>query len=164
MENVKAVNEGATIDGLVFRKARSGDLPELVRMLADDVLGSRREVLSDPVDFSYTEAFASIASDPNNELMVAVSDDVVVGMLQLTLIPSLSYRGRPRALIESVRVSSRVRSKGVGAAMIRWAIEHARSRNCVMVQLSTDRSREDALRFYERLGFVASHNGMKLHL
>jgi GNAT superfamily N-acetyltransferase len=149
---------------LLFRPARQDDLPALVRMLADDPLGAQREVVSDPVDAAYAAAFAAIDTDPRNELIVAELDGAVAGTLQLTIIPCLTYRGRPRALIEGVRVDSSVRSHGIGAAMIEWAIERARSRNCVMVQLTTDRARDEALRFYERLGFVASHHGMKLHL
>jgi GNAT superfamily N-acetyltransferase len=147
-----------------FRVAQQEDLAALVRMLADDPLGARREVFSDPVASGYSEAFAAIAADPNNELVVAVVEGEVVGMLQLTFIPYLTYQGRWRALIEGVRVSSSVRSRGIGAAMIEWAIERARSRDCGMVQLTTDKARGEALRFYERLGFVASHHGMKLHL
>lgn len=155
---------GSDVDALAFRAARQDDLTELVRMLSDDPLGARREVFSQPVAAGYVEAFAAIEADPNNDLVVAVLEGAVVGMLQITFIPYLTYQGRWRALIEGVRVSSSVRSRGVGAAMIRWAIEQARSRGCVMVQLTTDRARDDALRFYERLGFVASHHGMKLHL
>lgn len=147
-----------------FRAARQEDLVELVRMLSDDPLGARREVFSEPVASSYREAFAAIAADANNELVVAVLEGAVVGMLQITFIPYLTHQGRWRALIEGVRVSSSVRSQGIGARMIQWAIERARARDCVMVQLTTDKSRDEALRFYERLGFVASHHGMKLHL
>ncbi len=151
-------------DALTFRAARSDDLPELVRMLADDPLGARREVCSSPLAEGYTTAFAAIEADPNNQLMVAVLGGVPVGMLQMTFIPYLTYQGGWRALIEGVRVSSGARSHGIGAAMLQWAIESARSRHCVIVQLTTDRKREDALRFYERLGFVPSHHGMKLYL
>lgn len=133
-------------------------------MLADDPLGARREVVSDPLGVGYMEALAAIAADPNNELVLAVLDDVPVGMLQVTFIPCLTYQGGWRALVEGVRVASGARSHGIGAALLEWAIERARSRGCVMVQLTTDRARPDALRFYERLGFVASHHGMKLHL
>ncbi|MGB4857902.1 MAG: GNAT family N-acetyltransferase [Dokdonella sp.] len=133
-------------------------------MLADDPLGSGREVLSDPLVPSYTEAFSAIDAEPDSELIVAVLAGAPIGMLQITFIPSLSYQGRWRALIEGVRVLSSERSRGVGEAMLHWAIERARSPDCVMVQLTTDKSRDDALRFYERLGFVSSHHGMKLHL
>lgn len=154
----------ATSDTLAFRCARRDELSTLVRMLADDPLGARREAWSEPLPPTYVAAFEEIDKDPNNELVVAVAGDRVVGMLQLTFIPYLTYQGRSRALIEGVRVHSEARSKGVGAAMVEWAIERSRSRGCVMVQLTTDRAREDALRFYERLGFVPSHHGMKLHL
>jgi len=150
--------------GVSFRVAETQDLPELVRMLADDPLGSKRETLSDPLPVSYNEAFEAIRDDPNNELVVATIHNRVVGMLQITFIPYLTYQGRRRALIEGVRVASDARSHGLGAAMIQWGIDRARARDCVMVQLTTDRARDDALRFYERLGFVASHHGMKLHL
>lgn len=149
---------------ITFRTARVDDLTALVSMLADDPLGARREVASNPIATGYMEAFAAIAEDPNNELLVALLGESPVGMLQITFIPYLTYQGRWRALIEGVRVSSDARSRGVGSAMLRWAIELARSRNCVMVQLTTDRAREDALRFYEGLGFEPSHHGMKLHL
>lgn len=156
--------KNSEVDTLSFRTARSDDLPELVRMLADDPLGAARERVSSPLAAAYSDAFAAIAADPNNELVVAVLGDVPVGMLQITFIPYLTYQGRWRALVEGVRVSSSARSRGVGGAMLEWAIERARARDCVMVQLTTDRLREDALRFYERLGFVASHHGMKLRL
>jgi GNAT superfamily N-acetyltransferase len=155
---------GTGASAITFRAARTEDLPELVRMLADDHLGARREAVATPLAAGYAEAFAAMEADPNNQLVVATLDGAVVGMLQLTFIPSLSYQGRWRALIEGVRVSSRVRSAGIGGALMQWAIERARRRGCGMVQLTTDRTREDALRFYERLGFVASHHGMKLHL
>lgn len=148
----------------MFRAARQDDLTELVRLLADDPLGAGREVFAQPVAAGYNEAFAAIAADPNNELIVAVLEDAVVGMLQITIVPSLTYQGRCRALIEGVRVSSLVRSQGVGAALMQCAIEQARARGCVVVQLTTDKTRDEALRFYERLGFVATHHGMKLHL
>ena len=153
-----------TSSGLSFRAAREADLIELVRMLSDDPLGARREVFTQPVASGYARAFAAIDTDPNNELIVAELDGSLVGMLQVTFIPYLTYQGRWRALIEGVRVSSSVRSRGIGAALIQHAIDRARSRDCVMVQLTTDRTRDEALRFYERLGFVASHHGMKLHL
>jgi GNAT superfamily N-acetyltransferase len=150
--------------GVVFRPAQATDLSEIVRMLADDPLGAQREAWSDPLPLGYIEAFEAIRNDPNNELVVAVIAEQLVGVLQMTFIPYLTYQGRWRALIEGVRIASHARSKGLGAAMIGWAIQRARDRNCVMVQLTTDRTRADALRFYERFGFVSSHHGLKLHL
>lgn len=150
--------------GISFRMAGTQDLPALVQMLADDPLGAKRETWSDPLPSGYAHAFEEIMRDPNNELVVATDGHSLLGMLQLTFIPSLTYQGRPRALVEGVRVASAARSRGIGGELLRWAIERARHRGCVMVQLTTDRARDEALRFYERLGFVASHHGLKLHL
>ena len=117
-----------------------------------------------PLPASYLAAFAAIDADPNNELVVATREGRVVAVLQLTFIPYLTYQGAWRALIEGVRVASSERSGGVGTALFEWAIARARERGCVMLQLTTDKARPDALRFYEKLGFVASHHGMKLKL
>jgi GNAT superfamily N-acetyltransferase len=149
---------------LSFRRARPDDVPAIVRMLADDPLGAKRERYETPLPDSYVEAFRAIDRDANNELVVACQDGGVVGVLQLTFIPYLTYQGGWRALIEGVRVDSRARSQGLGKALLEWAIARARERGCVMVQLTTDKTRADAKRFYEGLGFVASHEGMKLHL
>jgi ribosomal protein S18 acetylase RimI-like enzyme len=148
---------------LSFRRARRDDVPAIVRMLADDQLGAKRERPETPLPDSYREAFAAIDGDPNNELVVACQHGEVVGVLQLTFIPYLTYQGGWRALVEGVRVDSRTRSQGLGKALLEWAIARARERGCVMVQLTTDKTRTDAKRFYESLGFVASHEGMKLH-
>ena len=149
---------------LSFRRARPDDVPAIVRMLADDPLGAKRERYETPLPNSYVEAFRAIDRDANNELIVACQDGGVVGVLQLTFIPYLTYQGGWRALVESVRVDSRARSQGLGKALLEWAIARARERGCVMVQLTTDKTRAEAKRFYEGLGFVASHEGMKLHL
>ncbi len=133
-------------------------------MLADDELGAKREDPSLPVSNSYQAAFEAIHTDPNNELIVAVKDDQVLGVLQITFIPYLTYKGGWRALIEGVRVSNRARSYGLGRSMFDRAISRSRERNCILVQLTTDKLRPDALRFYENLGFVASHEGLKLKL
>ena len=116
-----------------------------------------------PVANSYIAAFEAISADPNNELIVVCKLDSVVGVLQLTFIPYLTYQGSERALIEGVRVAKTHRSGGVGQALFKWAIERAKARGCRMLQLTTDKARPDAVRFYERLGFRASHEGMKLH-
>lgn len=147
-----------------FRAARREDLPALVGLLADDALGASREQPSDPLPESYVAAFDAIERDPNNELMVAEMNGKVVGMLQLTYIPGVSRQGSWRALIEAVRVDSALRSAGLGRKMIAWAIDRARARGCAMVQLTSDKSRADAIRFYRSLGFVASHEGLKLSL
>jgi GNAT superfamily N-acetyltransferase len=149
---------------LVFRLATRRDVPDIVRMLADDPLGARRESFTSPLPASYDAAFDAVDRDPNNELVVATLSDRVVGVLQITFIPYLTYRGGWRALIEGVRVDASVRSGGIGTRLFEWAIARARERGCHMVQLTSDKSRPDAIRFYESLGFVASHEGLKLHL
>lgn len=149
---------------LTFRRAVDKDLEHIVGMLADDPLGARRERYELPLPQGYIDAFAAIQKDPNQELTVAECDGRVVGVLQLTFIPYLTYQGSWRALIEGVRVSSSMRGQGIGRHLFEWAIERARARGCRLVQLTTDKVRTDALRFYEGLGFTASHEGMKLHL
>lgn len=147
-----------------FRPAASYDLVALVEMLADDHLGQTRESPGEPVHAGYAAAFAAIQEDPNNELIVCESDGNLLGMLQITFIPGLSYVGAWRAQIEGVRVSSSARNAGIGQRLVERAIERARDNACVVVQLTSDKRRLDALRFYERLGFTASHEGMKLWL
>ena len=147
-----------------IREARSNDVGAIVDMLADDPLGKSREKPRRPLEDSYYTAFDAIDRDPNQHLVVATIDGRVVGVLQLTLLPYLTYRGGWRALIEGVRVDKTYRSRGIGRVLFGWAIEKARARDCHMVQLTTDKSRPAALRFYESLGFAASHEGMKLHL
>jgi GNAT superfamily N-acetyltransferase len=151
-------------NGVALRFATNRDLPGIVQMLADDALGSKREDGSSPLSRSYQSAFEAIAADPNNELVVATFEDQLVGVLQITFIPYLTYQGGWRALIEGVRVARSFRSTGIGRSMFEWAISRARERGCILVQLTTDKQRPEALRFYENLGFVASHEGMKLKL
>ncbi|RPH44783.1 MAG: GNAT family N-acetyltransferase [Burkholderiales bacterium] len=155
------------MDGIepAFRRARRDDLPALVRLLADDPLGAKRETPSDPLPPSYGRAFEAIDGDPNQELVVvSLPGREVAGLLQLTFIPYLTYRGSWRAQIEGVRIASDLRSAGLGRRMFEWAIGRARERGCHLLQLTSDKTRPDAIRFYEGLGFVASHEGMKLHL
>ena len=149
---------------LVFRAASKADVSDIVRLLADDPLGSKRETYTNPLPESYYVAFEAIDRDANNELIVAVLDEQVVGVLQLTYIPYLTYRGSWRALIEGVRVDASVRSGGVGRQLFSWAIDRAREKGCGLVQLTSDKTRPDAIRFYESLGFVSSHEGLKLQL
>lgn len=147
------------------RRARSEDIPAIVHLLADDPLGAKRESNTSPLPDSYYKAFTAIEHDPNNELVVMEAEDQsVIGVLQMTFIPYITYQGGWRALIEGVRVAAEFRSGGVGRQLFLWAIERAKARRCHMVQLTSDKSRPDAIRFYESLGFVASHEGMKLHL
>jgi len=147
-----------------FRLATRADLPSIVRMLADDELGSQRERSEDPLPDSYNKAFEQIDSDPNHELIVAELDGEVVGTLQLMFLPSISFQGGLRAQVESVRVATNVRNQGIGSELMKWAIERAKERGAHVLQLTTHRSREDAHRFYERIGFTGSHLGMKLSL
>lgn len=147
-----------------FRRATRADLPRLVQMLADDEIGATRERYADPLPGAYMAAFEQIDADPRQLLLLAEVSGVVIGMLQLTFIPYLTHQGSSRALIEGVRVDSGQRGSGLGRLLIAEAITEARQRGCSMVQLTTDKRRTDARRFYERLGFVASHEGMKLAL
>lgn len=149
----------------MFRRARESDLPAIIAMLADDALGRSRELVSDPVDERYGAAFAAIVADENQLLAVAVNaDDQPVGCLQLTFIPGLSRSGMWRGQIESVRITETERGTGLGTRFIKWAIGVCRDRGCKLVQLTSDKSRADSIRFYEKLGFTASHEGMKLTL
>jgi GNAT superfamily N-acetyltransferase len=149
---------------VIFRLAVRADLPSIVRMLADDDLGSQRERLEDPLPESYYSAFEQINQDPNHELIVAEQNGQVIGTLHLIFLPSVSYRGGLRAQVESVRVDKRFQSQGIGSEMMKWAMERARRRGAHVVQLTTHKSRVDAHRFYERLGFQGSHLGMKISL
>lgn len=148
-----------------FRRAIADDVPAIVRLLADDELGRMRDDPRLPLDPRYWQAFAAIDGDPNQLLAVALAEaGQVAGCLQITFISGLSRRGMLRGQIESVRVAAAHRGKGLGRALFQWAIEQCRARGCGIVQLTTDKNRRDAHRFYERLGFVASHEGMKLAL
>ena len=147
---------------LVFRSASAGDVPDIVAMLADDPLGAAREDLSDMAP--YLAAFERIAADPAQHLIVAERRGRIIGALQLTLIAGLSRRGATRALIEAVRVASAARGSGTGTALMEYAIDVARSSGAAVVQLTSDLSRADAHRFYERLGFSRTHAGFKLPL
>ncbi|WP_330245449.1 MULTISPECIES: GNAT family N-acetyltransferase [unclassified Streptomyces] len=147
---------------LEIRPAALTDIPAVVAMLADDPLGAQRE---SPDDLApYRAAFQRLAHDPNQHLVVAVRDGAVVGTLQLTVIPGLSRRGSTRSIIESVRVHADERGSGLGTRLIQWAVDESRRQDCQLVQLTSDATRTDAHRFYERLGFIASHVGFKLAL
>jgi ribosomal protein S18 acetylase RimI-like enzyme len=150
--------EGGTI---TLRRATEADVPAIVGLLAADQLGATRE----GGDLApYLDAFAALDADPAQLLVVATAQGLVAGTLQLTFIPGLARRGALRAQIEAVRVDAAHRSGGLGTAMVGWAVEEARERGCALVQLTTDKRRARARRFYERLGFTASHEGMKLFL
>ena len=149
---------------LEFRRATAADLTTIVRLLADDELGQTREDTSEPLNARYGQAFEAIDRDPNQLLAVVERGADLIGCLQLTFIPGLSRLGMWRGQIESVRIASGARGGGLGHAMFAWAIAECRSRGCELVQLTTDKRRPEALRFYEALGFEASHEGMKLRL
>ncbi|MFI8824195.1 GNAT family N-acetyltransferase [Streptomyces sp. NPDC053431] len=147
---------------LEIRPAEQDDLPAIVAMLADDPLGAQRE---SPDDLSpYLAAFERLAGDPHQHVVVAVRAGKVVGTLQLTVIPGLSRRGTTRSIIEGVRIHTEERGSGLGSRLIEWAVEESRVQGCRLVQLTSDVTRTDAHRFYERLGFEASHVGFKLSL
>ena len=150
--------------GTSFRVARRADVPQIVAMLADDAIAAGRETIGEEVDAAYWAAFDAIDADHRNALIVAERDGEVVGTMQMIFIPSLTRRGGERAEIEGVRIRADQRGSGLGRAMIAWAVEQARERGCRLVQLTTDKRRADARRFYESLGFQASHEGMKLPL
>lgn len=147
---------------LRFRSAQLADLPTIIRMLADDFLGSQRERCEDPLPESYIKAFREIEADPNNELIVAELEGEVIGTLQLTYTPSISFQGSKRCTVESVRVDEKLRGQGIGREMMQWTIERAKENGCASIQLTTNNDRVDAHRFYESLGFSKSHIGMKL--
>jgi GNAT superfamily N-acetyltransferase len=147
---------------MIIRAAVRADLPAVLALLVDDVLGSTRDV--PVVDEAYERAFADIDADPRTFLLVADDEGQVVGSMQITYIPGLSRHGAQRCLVEAVRIRSDLRGRGLGRQLMTWVIEQATRRGCAMVQLTTDKSRVDAHRFYARLGFVASHEGMKLAL
>lgn len=147
---------------LEIRAAVANDIPAIVEMLADDPLGAQRE---SPDDLApYLAALERLSSDPNQHLVVAVREGRVVGTLQLTVIPGLSRKGATRSIIEGVRIHADERGNGLGTQLIEWAVAESRRQNCQLVQLTSDNSRIDAHRFYERLGFTASHVGFKLQL
>ena len=148
-----------------FRKATLDDLPFIIAMLADDILGSKREEYRKPLPQSYVDAFNSISTDPNQELIVIENEtSEIIGTLQLTFIRYLNYQGGLRVQIESVRIRSDYRGTGIGKTFIKWAIERAKNKNARIIQLTTDKQRPKAIKFYKDLGFNPSHEGMKMHL
>ncbi|MFF8229420.1 GNAT family N-acetyltransferase [Streptomyces caelestis] len=150
------------MEDLEIRSATAEDVPAIVGMLADDPLGAQRESPNDLAP--YLTALQRLSADPNQRLVVAVQEGRVVGTLQLTIIPGLSRRGATRSIIEGVRVHAEDRGSGLGTQLIEWAIDESRQQGCQLVQLTSDVTRTDAHRFYERLGFTASHTGFKLPL
>ena len=152
------------MDGLTFRVARRADVPVILTLLAQDRLDAGRRVVGEAADAAFWRAFEAIDADPRNEQVVAELDGAVVGTCQLTFTPSLTRDGSERMTIEGVRVRADTRGAGIGRAMMAWALARARERGCGLAQLTTDKSRTRAHLFYATLGFVASHEGMKLAL
>lgn len=149
----------------IFRRATKNDVPQIIKLLATDKLGQLREDYSNPLPQSYYNAFDIINADKNQELMVLESnqDPAVLASFQLTFIPYLSYKGRMRAQIENVMVRDDLRGQGLGQLIFKWAINRAKEQNAHVLQLTSDKLRPRAIKFYTDLGFVASHEGMKLH-
>ena len=147
-----------------FRKAKKDDVPEIVKMIANDELGKLREDYQEPLPEKYYQAFENIDSDINQELIVIENEEnEVIGTLQLTFIQYLTYQGGIRAQIEAVRIREDQRGKGIGEKLFKWAINRSKEKGAHLLQLTTDKKRPEALKFYEKLGFTASHDGMKLH-
>ena len=148
-----------------FKTAKKNDIPSIVRMLADDELGSKREDYKNPLPKKYYEAFQNIIQDKNQELVILENDNNdIIGTLQLTFIPYLTYQGGLRAQIEAVRIHKNYRGQGFGKKIFQWSINRSRDKGAHMVQLTTDKQRPEAIKFYKALGFNDSHIGMKLHL
>ncbi len=149
---------------VTFRDATFADLPAIVALLVEDTLGEKREDPSLPLDPAYERAFHIITANPDQRQIVAEQDGVIIATMQLTFIPGIAFRGVWRGQIEAVRVAGRLRGQGIGATMIEWGVEQCRARDCRMVQLTSDKSRGAAHRFYERLGWARSHEGFKINL
>ncbi|WP_158938657.1 GNAT family N-acetyltransferase [Burkholderia sp. S171] len=152
------------MEHIVFRTALLADVPAIVALLADDELGSQREIIGTPLDRRYVDAFQALDADANQRLVVIADGDEIIGTLQISFIPGIARMGSWRGQIEAVRIAAHRRDSGLGQKMFEWAISECRSRGCNLVQLTTDKSRTDAHRFYEKLGFKASHEGYKLAL
>ena len=148
---------------MIIRAATASDLEHIIAMLADDELGSKREHLTIPIPNVYKDAFHEIDKDPNQHLIVAEDEGEIIGTAQLSMIQYLTYQGGSRAQIEAVRIKSSRRGSGLGEKLIKWMIKKAQTEGAHLIQLTTDKKRLDALSFYEKLGFTATHEGMKLH-
>ena len=147
-----------------IRDAQRHDLPAIIALLADDELGRGREIVSKEIDPAYVRAFEMLASDPRTRLMVAEQGGRIVGCFELVFIPGIARRGAERAQIEAVRVASDIRGDGIGKLMMTWAINHAKSRGCRLIQLTSDKRRARAHQFYAKLGFEPTHEGFKMEL
>jgi len=149
---------------MIFRKATEKDIIAIVEMIADDELGKTRENFKIPLPKEYMDAFENISKDNNQELIVVENEEnEIIGTLQLSFIQYLTYQGGTRAQIEAVRIRKDQRGTGLGSKMFEWAIERAKERKAHVLQLTTDKKRPKAIKFYKNLGFIDSHEGMKLH-
>ncbi|MCG0017596.1 GNAT family N-acetyltransferase [Winogradskyella immobilis] len=148
---------------VIYRKATKADVFAIVEMIADDKLGKTREQFADPLPDTYYQAFENINADANQELIVVEDSGEIIGTMQLSFIQYLTYKGGIRAQIEAVRIKKNRRGQGLGKQMFLWAIERAKEKNAHVLQLTTDKKRPDAIKFYEDLGFIKSHEGMKMH-
>lgn len=152
-------------ESIKIRQAKYNDVPHIVRLFSQDQLGKQRELYQEPLPQSYYDAFSEIEADKNNYLIVMEMDTKIIGTLQLTIIPNLTRQGSKRALIEGVHINDAYQGLGLGKKLMEWAIEKAREMGCYLVQLTTDKSRKpSAVEFYKKLGFVDSHEGLKLKL
>ena len=151
-------------DNFKIRKARFNDVSHIVKLLASDLLGAYRENYQNPLPQEYYDAFAEIDADKNNYLIVVEDHGKIIGTSQLTIITYLTYRGGKRGQIEGVRIDEAYRGQGIGKLMIEWSISKSRELGCHVVQLTMDKQRDETIQFYKKLGFVASHEGLKLHL
>ncbi len=146
---------------LVFREAEEHELLTLIKLFADDKLGSQREDVSTPINERYITAFNKIQADPNNEIIVATRNDRIIGMMQLTYIPSLGIMGAKRSIIGGVRVQRQLRGQGLGTKLIEWGINRSKDKGCNFVQITSDKKRPEAIRFYKKLGFKDTHEGLR---
>lgn len=152
------------LSNLKIKRASYEDLPHIVYLLSNDPLGKQRESYQDPLPKSYLIAFEEINSDKNQYLVVVQDESKIIGTMQLTIITYLTYQGGKRSQVEGVRIDESYRGKGIGKFMIKWAISKSRELGCHLIQLTTDKKRPEALEFYVKLGFIPSHEGLKLHL
>jgi GNAT superfamily N-acetyltransferase len=149
---------------MIFRKATKKDLLKIVEMLVEDELGKIREMFQDPLPADYINAFKNIDNNSNQELIIVENNDSeIIGTMQLSFIQYLTYRGGLRAQIEAVRIRKDMRGNGIGKMMFEWAVNRAKERNAHLLQLTTDKKRPDAIKFYKSIGFIATHEGMKMY-
>ncbi|CAO3621883.1 unnamed protein product [Cunninghamella blakesleeana] len=161
IKNISSMNK--LVGEFIFRKAKVNDLPAIIKLLSDDELGKGREAFMENnlLPECYTKAFQSIENDQNQYLLVVEHEKHIIGTLQISIIPGLSRKGALRGQIESVRVDQLYRSKGIGKSMFIWALDYCKQKDCQLVQLTTDKTRKDAHKFYDDLGFIPSHIGYK---